>query len=155
MPILNIDPTVAPILSLCCCPLPRDGNIVGFSSDHQGKNQIRIHSVTCDKPLKIDPIRLITLTWNCFYCTSEIQVRMTNRPDILRNILDKVAEVFGKINVRKVIADGDPATLEFYALISQKRDLDLLIDEIKHASEDIHQIQIKAIYPGKNKFGSL
>lgn len=153
-PIQGINENEQVTLSLCCYPLPKDGHIIGILN--QGTNNLRIHSASCKNVLSIDTIKKRELTWNCDCCTAEIQVKMRDRTDILRTILDSIAEVTIKLNVRKVATDeniilGHPAILEFYALVSNKKELETLIEEIS-SIKDVYPAKIKALYPSSAKF---
>ena len=151
--LLGIDSNQEIILATCCLPLPQDSEIIGIASERNQKPLLRVHRKDCPNLDNVKPEHQEILQWNCQVCTVEIQVTMRNRPGILMIISDKLSELFGQnVNILKVVAERNPAILEFYVLCAEKAQLEDLEIQLKDLSPDVLQIRVIGLSPGRTKF---
>lgn len=76
-------------IASCCTPLPGDAilGVVGLP-----KRMIRIHRLDCINIRSLVPQKLCSLVWNCDRCHIQLQITLSDRPDIFRPILNKLVE---------------------------------------------------------------
>lgn len=77
-------------LSSCCNPLPGD-KIVGAIGKQGG--MIRVHCSNCQNLEGVKPERQCELSWNFSHCSVQLLIRVRDRPDTCRPILDKLVEI--------------------------------------------------------------
>lgn len=76
-------------LASCCTPLPGDA-IVGVKS--RGDRPMRIHRQHCPKLKTLQAEQLQDVAWNCDRCQMQLQIVMTDSPDIVRPLLNDLVE---------------------------------------------------------------
>lgn len=120
-------------LASCCSPLPGDA-ITGVVGAHD--QVVRVHRSDCPNLEQVKPERLCDLSWNCGYCSIQLLIVMSDRPDTFRPILDMLAEILAdspyKPDVRGVhISHDGSARTSIKLSTSSRRHLDGIMHQIK------------------------
>lgn len=114
-------------IASCCTPLPGD-DILGVISSP--KRMIRIHRSNCANIRHLSAPKLRPLTWNCDRCRIQLQITLSDQPDIFRPILNKLVENSITPDLRSVnIFDG-----------TAKATIGITITSRSHLEEVLNQI---------------
>ena len=114
-------------IASCCIPLPGD-EILGVIGSP--KRMIRIHRSNCANIRHLSVQKLRRLGWNCDRCHIQLQITLSDRPDIFRPILNKLVENSITPDLRSVnIFDG-----------TAKATIGIAITSRSHLEEVLNQI---------------
>ncbi|EDX83551.1 TGS domain protein [Synechococcus sp. PCC 7335] len=142
------------LISKCCYPMPKD-RICGV----EGERSVHIHKIGCSEISEVDFEKKLPLTWNSDECTAVLKLKLKDREDILRYILNKWAENNNvRVNVSSVLPDkrlyptlDATSIVNVCVLFSSIRLLKSMIKEIEDIPDTI-QVTIRSIFPGPAAF---
>ena len=105
---------IAISFSQCCSPIPGD-KIVGYISKGQG---VKVHRADCPN-IQHDKARLIDLDWDYGYfienkinCYADIQIVAQDRPNMLFDIINKLATL--KVSIHSMNANRNESNMTAY-----------------------------------------
>jgi (p)ppGpp synthase/HD superfamily hydrolase len=125
----------------CCTPLPGD-TIIGVIGSP--KRMIRIHRSTCANVRNLSPKKLRPLTWKCDRCRIQLQIILSDQPDIFRPILNKLVENSITPDLRSVnIFDGTAKATLGITIFSRSH----LEEVLSQISSLPHVLQVKPAKP--------
>ena len=137
------------LIADCCRPMP-DESIVGILTS----KSLKIHRHDCTKLNRVSPENKRNLEWNCELCTVLLKIKMNDRYDIFRCILNKLAESYFPVDVRSLnLSSGSSSScVKVYdascsILVNSRSQLDHIFQEIKNI-HGVIQVYIKKITPG-------
>ncbi|MGL4370928.1 MAG: RelA/SpoT family protein [Spirochaetota bacterium] len=117
-------------LSQCCQPIPGD-EIIGFVTRGRG---ITVHKKNCPSltRLSAEKERFIKIIWSDTHATTypvKIAVHAHDRPNLLRDLADKLAEL--KTNIIKMDAQTDTDGAALFKIVLEVKSLDHVIEITK------------------------
>ena len=141
------------ILARCCYPMPGE-SICGIRS----KRATYVHRSSCPTIFKVPISKKKRLTWNTDKCSALIQVRMKDREDITRCVLNVIASHLVRVNLvclkpscRLYPTSERTSTADMCVLFESMLHLKTLIKDIEDIN-GIIQVNIRAIFPGANAY---
>lgn len=145
-------------LSKCCLPLPND-SIFGCI-DQMNNALIRVHRTSCRHAPKISANKKINLTWNTSQCLLITQVVVKDREKILLFVADRLSNINIRFDIRSINpikndVDINKRTSKWivHFLISDRNQLDIVLNNLVQSSNSIRRIQVAKMKPGIKDFG--
>ncbi|MGK7882998.1 MAG: hypothetical protein AB4057_00020 [Crocosphaera sp.] len=148
-------------IARCCSPFPGDEiDIVGIVKKHHNSLYLKIHHSNCMAIQNIPDEEKIAIEWKCDFCTVVLEIRMKDREEMLRTILNQIASKCYKYALRKANTNTLKSSAKsseaigvtvINCLINSKIELQHLINQLRK-TPDILSVEVKAIYPGIAKY---
>ncbi|MGD1865703.1 MAG: TGS domain-containing protein [Phormidesmis sp.] len=141
------------LISTCCHPMPGE-EICGVL----GKRATYIHSANCSKIARLDITERKWLNWNTDKCTAVLKVRIKDRDDITRCLLNKMVE--HRVDVNLLNLSSAPSLFpsaertsfaNICVLFESMPRLRALLEDIENI-QDVMQVKVRKIFPGESVY---
>ena len=141
------------LLARCCHPMPGE-DICGVV----GKRATYVHHTNCDKISHLSAEKRRRLSWNTEKCTAVLKIRIKDREDITRCLLNTIVEHRVHVNLLNL----SPATSSYLTtertsfanicvLFESMSRLQTLVEDIENI-HDVMQATIRNIFPGDSVY---